>query len=91
MQLFKKIPMKYKEKNYEIRVLYKDHIINVAAFLNNHPANGYRHQILLPKSCNIKGVLTTGIVDELIEQSKTDIIEEKVERLSKVIHENSKL
>ncbi len=45
MELFKKITFKHEECMYEIRVLHKDNLINIAAFLNNHPANGFRYQI----------------------------------------------
>ena len=88
MRLFEKIAMTFEEKDYEIRVLYEDAIINVVAFFNNHPANGYRHQIRVPKKCNVQGVLEQGIVDELVELSKNDIIEKRWGKLSKIIQEN---
>ncbi len=88
MEFFKEVPMEFENKDYEIRVLYKDNLINVVTFLNNYPANGYRHQILLPKGCNVKNVLKKGIADDLIELSKTDIIEKKVGKFSRLIKEN---
>jgi hypothetical protein len=88
MKLFKKIPMIFEEKDYEIRVLYDDTMINVAVFLNNHPANGYRHQIILPKKCDVEGMLGKDAVTELVDISKDDIIEKRGEKLSKVIQEN---
>lgn len=88
MRLFKKIPITFEEKDYEIRVLYEETKINVVVFLNNHPANGYRHQIQLPQKCNVQGVLKQDIIDELVEISKNDIIEKKGEKLSKIIREN---
>jgi len=36
MILYKKYPMIFEEKNYEIRVLYDDTTINVVSFLNNY-------------------------------------------------------
>lgn len=85
MRLFKKEPIRFEEKTYEIRVYYNDAIINVVAFLNNFPANGFRHQIQLPKKCNIQSILKEGILDELIEMSKKDIIEKRWKRLSTII------
>jgi hypothetical protein len=85
MRLFKKVPITFEGKDYEIRVLYEDTTISVIAFLNNYPANGYRHQIQLPKNCDVEKVLEQGFVDELVEMSKNDIIEKRWEKLSKVI------
>lgn len=88
MKLFKKEAIIFEKKTYEIRVYYNDAIINVATFLNNSPANGFRHQIQLPKKCNIQGVLKEIVLDELIEMSKKDIIEKRGERLSTIIQKN---
>ena len=88
MRLFKKIPIKFEGKDYEIQVLFDDTTINVVAFLNHHPVNGYRHQVKLPNKCNVQGVLAQDAVAELIEISKNDIIEKRWEKLSKIIHEN---
>lgn len=86
MILFKKIPMKFEEKDYEIRVLYDDTIVNVVAFLNNHPINGFRHQIQVPKKFDVKKILKTDAVQELVEISKNDIIEKRWEKLFKALH-----
>ena len=88
MILFKKIPMTFEGKEYEIRVLYDNNTINVVTFLNNYPANGFRHQIKLPKKCNIKGVLERDATTELVEISKNDIRQKRWEKLTKVIIEN---
>ena len=88
MKLFKKIPISFEEKEYEIRVLYDDTVINVVGFLDNHPANGYRHQVQLPRKCNVPEVLKQNIVEELVEMSKNDIVEKRWERISKIIQEN---
>ena len=88
MILFQKIPMTFEEKSYEIRVLYDDTIISVVAFLNNHPANGYRHHIQLPRKCDVQRVLEQDIIDGLVEMTKNDIIEKRWEKLSRIIQEN---
>jgi len=49
MILFEKIPMTYGDKDYEIRVLYDDATINVVAFHNNYPANGFFQRDLMLK------------------------------------------
>lgn len=76
-------------RNYEIRVLYDDSVINVVAFLNNHPANGFRHQVKISKQVDIKGVLETDLAEELVEICKYDIIGKKWERWLPVIQENT--
>ena len=88
MKLFRKVPITFEENTYEIRVYYNDTIINIVAFLNNYPANGFRHQIQLPKKCNVQGILKEVILDELVEMSKKDITEKRGEKLSKIIQEN---
>ena len=88
MRLFKKVPMTFEEKSYEIRVYYNDTIINIVPFLNNFPANGLRHQLQLPKKCNVQGILKEVMLDEVVEMSKKDITEKRGERLSKIIQEN---
>ncbi|MBC8400446.1 MAG: hypothetical protein ISR95_07030 [Candidatus Marinimicrobia bacterium] len=88
MKLFKKIPMIFEDKKYEIRILYDSTTINVVAFLNNHPANGYRHQVIIPKKCDIKRVLEKHSVNELVEISKSDISQKYWEKLAKVIEGN---
>lgn len=88
MQLLKKVPLTYQNKDYEIRLLFEDNMINSVVFHDNRPANGYRHRVLLPKNCNVKKILATEIVDELIEISKADVIEGRGDKLTKVIREN---
>lgn len=88
MKLFKKIPISIEEKDYEIMVLYNDTVINVVAFLDNHPANGYRHQIKLPNKCNVLEVLEQNIAGKLIEMTKNDIIEKRWEKTYETIQQN---
>lgn len=78
--------MKFEEKDYEIRVLYDDTIINVVAFLNNYPVNGFRHQIKIPKKFDVKRILKTDAVKELVEMSKNNIIEKRWDRMLKALH-----
>ena len=87
MNLFKKIPWEHGGEDYEIRVLYDNRTINVAAFLNNHPANGFRYQVQIPKGCDAKVVLEKHAVPHLIEACKTDIVEKRWEGLEGVIRE----
>ena len=80
--------MTFEEKNYEIRVLYDDTTINVVAFLNNYPVNGFRHQIKIPKRLDTKRILEMEAANELVDISKNDIIEKRWEKLLKVMHKN---
>jgi len=87
MILFEKIPMTYGDKDYEIRVLYDDATINVVAFHNNYPANGFRYQIKIPKRFDVKEILKTDAVKEFVEMSQNDIVEKRWEKLLKIIHD----
>jgi hypothetical protein len=88
MDLLHKIPMTWNGQTYEIRVLYEERKINVVAFQNNHPANGFRYQILLPKNCDVHGILGHDIWGELIEVSKDDIVERRWEKFAEIIQEH---
>jgi hypothetical protein len=85
MILFRKIPLNFEEKEYEIRVLYDDHLISVAAFLNNHPAEGYRYQVKIPNNCDAYKVLEDHGVEELVEACRKNLLEKRWESLSRVI------
>jgi len=78
MELYKKTKFKWNNEIYEIRVLYDDRLINVLAFHNNYPANGFRHQVRLRKNCNVQEILEQDIVDHLVEISKNEIVENKI-------------
>ena len=88
MILFEKRPMTFEGMAYEIRVLYDNDRINVVAFRNNHPANGFRHQIIVPKKCDAKAILDQGAAAELVEMSKNDVIHKRWEGLSKILSES---
>ena len=88
MRLFKKVPMTFEQKAYEIRVYYTDAMINIVSFLDNHPADVLRHQIQVPKKCNVQGILQDALLDELIEMSRKDIVEKRGERILKIIRAN---
>ena len=77
MKLFKKIPVRFEDKEFEIRVLYDEAIITVVAFWGNHPANGFRYQIRLPKRYNALEVLNQNIPRKYIEIAKDDLIERR--------------
>ena len=90
MILFEKRPMTFEGMAYEIRVLYDSSVINVVAFRDNHPANGFRYQIKIPKKCDAKAILTQGAATELVEMSKNDITHKRWEGLKKIISECAK-
>ena len=75
MELFKKIPFKFEEKFYEIRIHYEDNLINIVTFLNNYPANGFRYQIQIPKQAKIENILDEKHLNSFIEKAKNDIEE----------------
>jgi len=88
MILYKKYPMTFEGKVYEIRVVYDSATINVVAFLNNHPVNGYRHQIKIPKKFDVEEILEANAINDLVELSKNDIREKRWETLLKMMHES---
>jgi hypothetical protein len=85
MNLFKTIPLPLEGKDYEIRVLYDERIINVVAFLNKHPANGYRYQVQLPKGCDAQRLLEKHPVPELVDSCRNDIMQHHWDPLSQII------
>ena len=88
MELFDSIAYTFEKKDFEIRIYYDDVTINVAAFLNGYPANGYRYQVKIPKKCSAKKVLENSPIPELVEKCKNDIKEKKWEKLLKIIQES---
>ncbi len=75
MELFCSTPFAFEKTNFDIRILYDDTTINVLAFLNGYPANGYRYQMKIPKDCDPKSILEKHAVPELVEKCKNDIRE----------------
>ena len=84
MLLLKKTPFTFEEKHYEIRILLGDSKINIVAFYNNYPVNGYRYQIIIPKNVDPEKLLETDALKEVVEISKNDIFEKRWEKLVKV-------
>ena len=83
MFLHKKVPYSFTEKDYEIKVFYNNNTINIVAFKNHYPANGFRHQIKISKNLVMKELLQNKVIDELIEICKRDISEKRWDRLSR--------
>jgi len=83
MLLYKKVPYSFTEKDYEIKVFYNNNTINIVAFKNHYPANGFRHQIKISKNLVMKELLQNKVIDELIEICKKDISEKRWDRLSR--------
>jgi len=81
MPLYKKVPFSFAEKDYEIKVFYDNNTINIVAFQNHYPANGFRHQIKFSKNLVMKELLQSKVIDEFIEICKKDISEKRWEKL----------
>lgn len=90
MRLFGKYPLVFEEKAYEIRVYYSNTKINIVTFLNNYPANGFRHLIQIPKKCDVQNVLKEALLDELIDISKNEIIQQRWNKFSEIIQRNTR-
>ena len=85
MRLLKKIPLTLEDKYYEIRILFGNNTINIVVFYNNHPANGYRHQLIIPKNVDPEKLLETEALKEVVEISKNDIVEKRWEKLAEIL------
>ena len=81
MILYKAIPFTFDGKDYEVKIFHDENLLNVVAFKNNYPANGFRHQIKFPKSASVKKMLGHEVIDEYVEMCKKDISEKRWERL----------
>ncbi len=81
MTLYQEIPFAWEDESYQIKIFYEEKLINFVAFKKSHPANGIRHQILIPKYTSVNDVLENDVLDEFIEMCKKDISEKRWERL----------
>lgn len=81
MKLYKKIPFSFKNEKFEVRILYDENLINVAAFKNNYPANGFRYQIKISKNLDDKKLLRAVSKNGIVNKCKSDITEKKWEKL----------
>lgn len=77
MTLYKKIPFTWDNKDYEIRVLYDEAVINVVAFVDSRPANGFRHMLKFSKQCAVQNILESDAVAYLVEVCRRDIGENR--------------
>ena len=84
MELLKKIPFKHQENNYEICIHHQDNLINIAAFLNNHPVNGFRYQIQIPKNVEIEILLVEENFNNFIDLAKNDIVDYRWQNFTKL-------
>lgn len=81
MHLFKSIPFGHGQEGFEIRIYYDEKTINVVAFQNNYPVNGYRYQVKIPKGCDTAEVLSVHPVPELVESCQKGIIDAQWEKM----------
>jgi len=85
MQLFKKIPFRYEEKNYEIRIYFEDNLINISTFFNNYPANGFRYQVQLQKNLDMDKILVEENFSHFVDIAKNDIIENRWQKFNNLL------
>jgi hypothetical protein len=88
MKLYKTIPFGDKEQEYEIRILHEPGLINVVAFRDNYPANGYRHQIRLPNGCDVLGALESNIADDLVVAARQELSEARWDKIAPTIRQH---
>ena len=81
MTFYKKIPFSFNDKAYEIRILHDDKLINMVAFYQNYPANGFRYQIHVPKYAQMDRILDSDVIQEFVELCKNDIVQNRWQRL----------
>ncbi len=88
MELYKVTPVEFEGEKFEVKVLHGGNVINVVVFLNHYPAGGYRHQLVLPKNCDVMKMLKSEAVSDLLDLTIAEIKEGKVEKLTKAMNEN---
>ena len=81
MELYKTIPWEHEGKKYETRIVFETNVISVLAFLDKHPVNGFRYQILLPGNSDVRRVLKENDLTCLVETVRQDVIEKRWEQL----------
>jgi hypothetical protein len=81
MILFKEIPFNFEDEDYKIRVYYEENLVNVVAFRNNYPANGFRHQIKVPSYVSAEDILKHDMINTYVDVCKEDISRKRWERL----------
>ena len=77
MEVYKNIRWEHDGKEYEIRIMFEDKLINILPFHNNHPVNGFRYQIQLSKNAQVKKLLKVENFTHIIENAKEDIKNER--------------
>ena len=88
MELFVTIPFTFDTNEYEVRIYYDTKLINVLAFQNGRPANGYRYQLKIPKDCSAEKLLAKYPVPELVEVCQKHIRERKWKNVSPFIQQS---
>lgn len=69
MKLLHKIPFTCNDRKCEVRILQRNNLLNIAVFSNNHPANGFRHQVILPKRVDPAKLLKSDVLNDIVNQS----------------------
>lgn len=87
MELFKTVAFDYEGESYDIRIMYNELVINVLAFKNGYPANGYRYQVKTPNDSDSKIILENWGVPELVEKCKDDITSSNWESMSNALNQ----
>lgn len=77
MEVYKNISWEHGGKEYEIRIMLEDKLINILPFHKNHPANGFRYQIQLSKNVKTQSLLKLENFTHIIENVKEDIKKER--------------
>ncbi len=83
MELFQKIPWSHDNQEYEIRIMFTDRLINILAFKDNYPLNGFRYQIQMSKNSEVQKLLNLENFEHIIEMVKDDIKEDRWNKLLK--------
>jgi len=63
--------------------MFSDRLINILAFKDNYPLNGFRYQIQMTKNSDVKRLLKAEDFDHIVDIVKDDIKEDRWNRLLK--------
>jgi len=83
MEQFKKIPWQHSGQEYEIRIMYSDRLINILAFKDSYPLNGFRYQVQMAKNSDVKELLRTADFGHIVEVVKDDVMKDRWNKLLK--------
>ena len=80
MSAYQVTPFQHDGKEYEIRVNSDGLAVQIRAFLDGVPANGYIYQVNLTTAFDLKKIIGMDAIKDLIDMAKEDVKQKRWER-----------